>query len=200
MAFKATKCKIVALDVGGTLYKVSRDTLERCEGSMLASLISDHRKEGNSDNKEPIFIDRNGRLFEYVLDYLRASEVYLPSSVSLDALKKEFVFYGIAADMSKVIAKQGIEYCHSLKAQAFALDMEICASRISAQAEYKFWASDQNVSTLSVYIQSDDCEVLHKHEHILRERLLDRGMHLVASNSSKGHIDVSRASTVRNDR
>lgn len=113
MTTENRKPKIVQLDVGGTLYKVSRDTLERCEGSMLASLISDHWKEGNSDD-EHIFIDRNGRLFEYVLDYLRANKVYLPASVNINAVKEEFEFYGIAADMSEVHEKYGHKYLHEL--------------------------------------------------------------------------------------
>lgn len=96
MTTNETKRKIVQLDVGGTLYKVSRDTLARCEGSMLAKLVSDHWKEGNSD--EPIFIDRNGRLFEYVLDYLRTNKLYLPGSVSRAAVKEECEFYGISLD------------------------------------------------------------------------------------------------------
>jgi hypothetical protein len=91
--------KVIQLDVGGTLYKASRQTLERIDGSMLASLISRQWKESNSN--EPIFIDRNGRLLEYVLDYLRTGEVYLPFAVSKDALQKEFEFYGIDADMSR---------------------------------------------------------------------------------------------------
>ncbi len=95
------KSKIVRLNVGGTRYDVSRSTLERCEGSMLISLISEYWKEGNSD--EPIFIDRSGRMFEYVLEYLRTAKVYLPSSViSPLALQEEFDFYGIEVDMTKV--------------------------------------------------------------------------------------------------
>ncbi len=53
---------------------------------MLASLISEDWKEGNSD--EPIFIDRNGRLFEYVLDYLRNNEIHVPPSVSIAVSRK----------------------------------------------------------------------------------------------------------------
>jgi hypothetical protein len=93
--------KIVYLDVGGTLYKVSRDTLERHKGSMLATLVSNQWKEGTTN--EPIFIDRNGRLFEYVLDYLRANKLYLPATVNLNAMMDEFVYYGVDVDMSNVI-------------------------------------------------------------------------------------------------
>ena len=98
MATEESKRKIVQLNVGGTRYDVSRDTLERCEGFMLASLISGHWKEGNSD--EPIFIDRSGLLFQYILDYLRNNKFHLPATVSRDAVKDEFEYYGIAEGIS----------------------------------------------------------------------------------------------------
>lgn len=88
--------KVVQLNVGGMRYDVSRETLERCSGSMLARLVSDQWKEGNADDDEPIFIDRNGRLFEYVLDFLRNNEVHVPPSVSRAAVKEEFEYFGIA--------------------------------------------------------------------------------------------------------
>jgi hypothetical protein len=144
MMTEETKSKIVQLDVGGTLYKVSRDTLERCEGSMLSSLISDQWKEGNTD--EPIFIDRNGRLFEHVLDYLRASKVFLPSTVNIDAVKEEFEFYGIDADMSEVHEKYGHKYLHELNERIrvqeeslYALKAEAHAIQASMMVEHEFF-------------------------------------------------------------
>jgi hypothetical protein len=89
MTTEESKPNKIQFDVGGTLYKASRQTLTRFEGSMLASLTSDHLKEGKSN--EPIFIDRGGRLFEYVLDYLHMSKA---------AFQKEFDFDGIDVDMS----------------------------------------------------------------------------------------------------
>ena len=85
----------VELDVGGTSYKVARDTLLRRTGSKLSTLVSEHIKKGNADIHEPIFIDRNGRLFEYVLDYLRTNKLNLPRSVNHAAVKEEFQFYGL---------------------------------------------------------------------------------------------------------
>jgi hypothetical protein len=102
--------KIVQLNVGGKHYEVSRDTLERCKGSMLASLISSNWREGNSDDSEPIFIDRNGRLFEYVLDYLRTNKVHVPLSVSRSALQEELEYFGVDADMSQVIDMYSVRY------------------------------------------------------------------------------------------
>ena len=109
-----TKRKIVRLNVGGTHYEVSRDTLERCKGSMLASLISDHWNEG-SLHDEPIFIDRNGRLFEYILDYLRMNQCHLPLSVKRAAVQEEFEYYGIDADMTQVMEKYSRAYVYNLQ-------------------------------------------------------------------------------------
>lgn len=131
-----SKRSIIRLNVGGTHYEVSRNTIERCEGSMLASLISETWKEGNSDNL-PIFIDRNGRLFEFVLDYLRTNKVHLPPSVSKAAVKEEFEFYGIAADMSQVHEKYGFTYLRDLNKRINAMKAEANAIEVSVMIEQK---------------------------------------------------------------
>jgi hypothetical protein len=97
MAINDTR-KIVRLNVGGTQYDVSRDTLARCEGSMLASLVSKQWNEGNTN--KPIFIDRNGLLFQYVLDYLRNNQLHLPSFVSRAAMVDEYLIFTESKGMS----------------------------------------------------------------------------------------------------
>jgi hypothetical protein len=86
---------------------------------MLASLISDQWKEGNSH--EPIFIDRNGRLFEYVLDYLRTNEVYLPSTVNVAAVHKDFEYYGLNVDMNQVQVTNDDKKLHELQTKVLTL-------------------------------------------------------------------------------
>lgn len=92
--------RIVRLNVGGTRYEVSRNTLMRLEGSMLAILISGQWREG--DVEDEIFIDRDGNRFKYILDYLRSDWVYVSDLSDQAALKDDFEFFGINADMSKV--------------------------------------------------------------------------------------------------
>ena len=178
------KRKIVQLDVGGTVYKVSRDTLERCEGSMLANLISDHWKEGNSD--EPIFIDRNGLLFQYVLDYLRMEKVYLSSTVNTAAIKEEFEFYGIHVDMTKVNRRYGIEYISELTTKIKAAETDLAllnaekyAVQLAHSAESKFLTSNNTRTSVSFQITDADYSKLRFDEGLLLDRLLDRELHLV---------------------
>jgi hypothetical protein len=179
------KGKIIRLNVGGTRYDVSRDTLERCEGSMLASLISKHWKEGNADDSEPIFIDRNGRLFEYVLDYLRSSKVYLPSCTRREAVKAEFEFYGIDVDMSKVTENFGIEHAHSLTAKIQAAQKcleELRAKQLSIQiaalAEHHVMKHN-SPTAVRVYLSYDEFHLAGSYLEFVQEGLLDRGMEYV---------------------
>lgn len=130
------KDKIIHLNVGGTQYAVSRDTLERCKGSMLASLVSDKWEEGNSTT-ETIFIDRNGRLFEYVLDSLRSNQIYLPCSVSQKAVKEELEYYGIYAKINMesemYSLKQLVQLSKEVKSRMKVIDAIKTSFRVANQ-------------------------------------------------------------------
>ena len=63
---------IVYLNVGGTQYTTTKSTLCRYPDSMLGRMFSDENKFSLAKDKEGnIFIDGNGIIFEYILDYLR---------------------------------------------------------------------------------------------------------------------------------
>ena len=206
MSREETLHNIVRLNVGGTRYDVSRDTLERYEDSMLARLISKHWKEGNSDDNMPIFIDRNGRLFEFVLDYLRAGKVYLPPTMHIEAMRDEFDFYGIDADMREVHEKNGHRHLHRLTEKILMqeeslkdLNGEKYAFQTSALVEYEFWKASSTYLPFHVRlsISYGDYSMLCEHENALREGLLDRGLEYLKMDFRKGsgRITVQRTST-----
>ena len=75
------KGKII-LDVGGEKYITSVGTLTREKDSFFTALFSKQGEfERDSDDKT-IFIDRNGKIFTYILEYLRTSIV--PNNVWKD--------------------------------------------------------------------------------------------------------------------
>jgi len=89
--------EIIRLNVGGVLYSTTQATLVRFPNSMLGAMFSDGMPK-KLDENGCYFIDRNGRLFEYVLDFLRSSQLALPSDFrNLDALSVEADFYQIEA-------------------------------------------------------------------------------------------------------
>ena len=72
---------IVDLNVGGVLYTTSVATLTSCAGSLLYQLFSGEASEPLlRDAKGRVFIDRDGVLFRYVLDFLRSQKLVLPDN------------------------------------------------------------------------------------------------------------------------
>ncbi|XP_038254094.1 BTB/POZ domain-containing protein KCTD8 isoform X2 [Dermochelys coriacea] len=76
--------EVVELNVGGQVYVTKHSTLLSVPGSTLASMFSPRRgsqaaaRELPRDSRARFFIDRDGFLFRYVLDYLRDQQLALP--------------------------------------------------------------------------------------------------------------------------
>ena len=83
-----TPIKTIQFDVGGTVYKVSWSVIEAFPKTSLFRLAA---KRGG---RSPIFIDRNGDRFQYILDYMRDKEVHLPLSVSKAAILRDLEYFG----------------------------------------------------------------------------------------------------------
>jgi len=67
---------VIKLDVGGVLYKTTKDTLTKYSDSMLASMFSG-RHPLQPDENGYHFIDRDGKIFEYILKFLRDDNINL---------------------------------------------------------------------------------------------------------------------------
>lgn len=72
---------VVELNVGGVLYTTALATLSREPGSQLAKQFApDSGIELPRDAKGRRFLDRDGVLFRYVLDFLRSGALVLPEA------------------------------------------------------------------------------------------------------------------------
>lgn len=85
----------VSLNIGGEIYTTTLDTLTRCRDSMLGAMFSGQIPTLR-DNRGNIFIDRDGKVFRYILNYLRSGFLDLPDSFSeLKLLRREADFFQI---------------------------------------------------------------------------------------------------------
>ncbi|XP_061640577.1 BTB/POZ domain-containing protein KCTD6a isoform X1 [Phyllopteryx taeniolatus] len=92
----------VTLNVGGRLYCTSLTTLRRYPDSMLGAMF---RGDVPSlrDARGNYFIDRDGTLFRYILNFLRSSELTLPCDFKeAELLRKEADFYQIEALLQRL--------------------------------------------------------------------------------------------------
>ena len=82
----------VKFNVGGRLFEVSRELIDKYPDTVLGTLVADTWKE---DPEETVFIDRNGDTFAHVLDFMRYGSIDLPVTIAKSMFDRELGFYGI---------------------------------------------------------------------------------------------------------
>lgn len=85
---------IVRLNIGGVPYMTTKATLLSRGQNFFGPLLDGHFAQLR-DASGAYFIDRNGRMFAPLLDYLRQGVLMLPSDVKIEILWEEAKFYGI---------------------------------------------------------------------------------------------------------
>lgn len=90
MSSPPTSRKIVRLNVGGHLYTTTMSSLSRYPSAALQNSLQNYDREGN------VFIDRDGKMFEYILGFLRTKKLCLPSNFcDFESLTTEVNYYDI---------------------------------------------------------------------------------------------------------
>lgn len=89
---------IVELNVGGVFYTTTLSTLTRESDSLLAQMFTGRSQQPMlRDAKGKYFIDRDGVLFRYTLDYLRSRTLTLPQNFhETERLMQEADYFQLA--------------------------------------------------------------------------------------------------------
>ncbi|XP_063299899.1 BTB/POZ domain-containing protein KCTD3 [Pelobates fuscus] len=99
--------EIIQLNVGGTRFSTSRQTLMWIPDSFFSSLLSG-RISTLRDETGAIFIDRDPTAFAPILNFLRTKELDL-RGVSLNVLRHEAEFYGITPLVRRLLLCEELE-------------------------------------------------------------------------------------------
>ena len=152
----------VQFNVGGICYEVSRYLLDQYSRSMLTRMVSGPWLK--SDQKESLFIDRNGLRFQYCLDYMRDRRLTLPITVSKVALLNDLEDYGFenvdpkvfSVDMSPAACVASAKFVESLITEK---EMNIDFQMLALYCFKRF----QNSGTMDVsfYIGGNDYKDFH---------------------------------------
>jgi len=84
----------VSLNVGGVIYYTTLSTLIKEKDSMLSSMFSGRHNLVKDENGH-YFLDRDGQLFRYILNYLRTSKIPDLSDNELNDLRVEAEYFSI---------------------------------------------------------------------------------------------------------
>ncbi|GAB6025704.1 hypothetical protein CHUAL_011687 [Chamberlinius hualienensis] len=88
----------VHIDVGGTIYTSSLETLTKHPESKLAKMFNGSIPIVLDSLKQHYFIDRDGKMFRHILNFLRSNHLCLPDNFEeLELLMEEAKFYDIPA-------------------------------------------------------------------------------------------------------
>ncbi|KAM8946883.1 BTB/POZ domain-containing protein KCTD3 [Pelodytes ibericus] len=98
---------IIQLNVGGTRFSTSKQTLMWIPDSFFSSLLSG-RISTLRDETGAIFIDRDPTAFAPILNFLRTKELDL-RGVSLNVLRHEAEFYGITPLVRRLLLCEELE-------------------------------------------------------------------------------------------
>lgn len=91
----------VHIDVGGTIYTSSLETLTKYPDSRLAKLFNGNIPIVLDSLKQHYFIDRDGGMFRHILNFMRNSKLLIPESFGdLDLLLEESRYFEIARRFS----------------------------------------------------------------------------------------------------
>jgi hypothetical protein len=127
---------IFNLNVGGVLHTTTRSTLLSHTDTFFTALLSG-KVPTYTDGNGNIFIDRDGELFKYVLNYLRCGTIYLPHSHhylhQYFEIKAEAEFFGLT-DMAKLLQKD-IDLLEQASRQV-AKQQNAQGKEIKAEAEF----------------------------------------------------------------
>ncbi|GFR69236.1 BTB/POZ domain-containing protein kctd15 [Elysia marginata] len=87
----------VHIDVGGSIYTSSLETLTRFPESKLARMFNGSIPIVLDTLKQHYFIDRDGKLFRYILNYLRTQRLVVPTEFDeFEQLYEEARYYELA--------------------------------------------------------------------------------------------------------
>ena len=87
--------ELVTLNVGGKVFTTRSSTLQQFPGSRLMRMLDGRDKEFKMVDGQ-IFVDRDGVLFSFILDFLRTRQLLLPTDFSDHLrLQREALFYEV---------------------------------------------------------------------------------------------------------
>ncbi|KAL2299164.1 hypothetical protein Nmel_013800 [Mimus melanotis] len=192
--------EVVELNVGGQVYFTRHSTLVGTPHSLLWKMFTPKRDTANDlakDSKGRFFIDRDGFLFRYILDYLRDKQVVLPDHFpEKGRLKREAEYFQLP-DLVKLLtpddSKQSPDdYCHSdYEEVSQGSDTRICPpSLLPPDRKWGFITIGYRGScTIGRESQADAKfrrvpRILFKHLERAFDMLSECGFHMVACNSS----------------
>jgi BTB/POZ domain len=133
---------IISFNVGGIIYRVSRNLLLQYPNTMLHMAASDMEI---NNNDAPIMIQRDGHRFQYGLDWMLITSCSweLPASLDCEAFYTDMEYFGFRVDQ-RICVPLDVKYVDGV--QFHIITWDICRP-----APGFFFESNNRLITFSAY-------------------------------------------------
>eukprot|EP01083_Nonionella_stella_P028448 78324_1 len=158
----------ITFNIGGQRYEVSCSLLKMHPHIMLTKSASGQWQE---DPNGEIFIERDGPMFRYVLQYLRDGKVTLPITESKEALVTELHYYGIDYTEDESINEKAVHKLKSFQSVKTAIvDLKDVVENMNSnfvRTEVEYRCAQLALHCIHFYLQSNAPSILDT-KHNLR--------------------------------
>ncbi|XP_037045499.1 BTB/POZ domain-containing protein KCTD3 [Bradysia coprophila] len=150
---------IVNLNVGGTKFSTSRQTLTWIPDTFFTALLSG-RISSLRDDTGAIFIDRDPHLFSVILNYLRTRDIDL-KQIDIRVLRHEAEYYNISPLIKRLILCEDLGHssCGDVLFYGCLLPPNIPIHEASSNANLNGSESEPRSSTSSTSSQFSTCSM-----------------------------------------
>ncbi|XP_069592957.1 BTB/POZ domain-containing protein KCTD17 isoform X2 [Ranitomeya imitator] len=174
--------KWVRLNVGGTVFLTTKQTLCQEPNSFLCRLCQESQLLSETDETGAFLIDRDPSYFDAILRYLRYGKLVIDKNISIEGVLEEAEFYNIAslvkiihgkleeAEINKLV-NLGSPYSYSSEGQSEFL----CVVSRELQSKLKICGSEACSTAQSLDSEKNEENVLSPDCIVFQERDRESG-------------------------
>ncbi|XP_073430454.1 BTB/POZ domain-containing protein KCTD17 isoform X2 [Dendrobates tinctorius] len=174
--------KWVRLNVGGTVFLTTKQTLCQEPNSFLCRLCQESQLLSETDETGAFLIDRDPSYFGAILRYLRYGKLVIDKNISIEGVLEEAEFYNIAslvkiihgkleeAEINKLV-NVGSPYSYGSEGQSEFL----CVVSRELQSKLKICGSEACSTAQSLDAEKDEENVLNPDYIVFQERDRESG-------------------------
>ena len=145
----AGKQEAVTVEVGGEKFRTELRTLANCRGSVFPKLVEPLQDRGDKSKRDPyIFIDRDGKHFRFILNFLRQGKAVMrwsamrnPDQFTLNEILDDVQYYKIH-DLELLIKRKKVSLTEKISFEALVKAKYLVRDSIhpsfKTTAEHKF--------------------------------------------------------------
>jgi hypothetical protein len=157
------KNQFVTLNIGGVRYQTLKSVLQSIPNTLLGNMFNENNSSILHEQDE-YFFDRNGRLFEYIIDvYRNGGNVIMPSDASeIERVLQEFRYWGIEVPPPPIETEPVYDIATMLPYEEDSTDPPVCNLLLTGNDAKRFFAI---LDTMSAVL--DDINIIVDHESVV---------------------------------